>query len=146
MIFFNFLNYIISQQSCFNCLYFLCLHYGDFHYFFSIFSNYGQKNCKTKLFILFIFFLICQGIFFGSIIATLVLAVINIFVFSVFVEAVIGLFIGVLYVIVDTQMIIHRTESGIYDVFSDAKLLFLDLVRIFIEILKILSSKKKKDD
>lgn len=43
-------------------------------------------------------------------------------------------------------MIIHRTESGIYDVFSDAKMLFLDLVKIFIEILKILSSKKKKDD
>lgn len=146
MIFFNFLNYIISQQSCFNCLYFVCLHYGDFHYFFYIFFNYCQKNCNTKLFILFIVFLISQGIFFGSIIATLVLAVINIFVFSVFVEAVIGLFIGVLYVIVDTQMIIHRTESGIYDVFSDAKLLFLDLVKIFIEILKILSSKKKKDD
>jgi FtsH-binding integral membrane protein len=54
------------------------------------------------------------------------------------------LIIGVFYVVIDTQMIIHRTENGIYDVFSDAKHLLLDLFKIFIEIIKLLSKEEKK--
>ncbi len=61
-------------------------------------------------------------------------------------EAVIGLIIGCLYVIVDTQIIIHKTENGIFDVFTDAKELFVDLIKIFIEILKLVSKDNKKKE
>ncbi len=81
-----------------------------------------------------------------SMISILVLAIINIFVFSIVLDAVIGLAIGVLYVILDTQIIIHKTEAGIFDVFTDAKELFVDLVKIFIEIMKLLMKDKKKKD
>ncbi len=51
--------------------------------------------------------------------------------------------------IIDTQMIIHKTEYGKFEVFRDAKELFIDFVKIMIEILHILSKlnddKKKKD-
>ena len=77
-------------------------------------------------------------------IAILVLSIISIFVFSLIVEAYIGLVIGVLYVIFDTQIIIHRTEQGIFDPFTDAKHLFLDLIKIFIKIVQILNANKKE--
>ena len=76
----------------------------------------------------------------------LVLGLINLFVFSVLAEAIIGLVVGVLYVIIDTQMIIHRAENGVFEVFSDAKELFVDFVKIFLEVLKLFSNKKKRDD
>ena len=59
-------------------------------------------------------------------------------------EAMIGVVIGCLYVIIDTQTIIHKTENGIFDVYRDAKMLFVDFVKIFIHILKILSENKKE--
>ena len=76
----------------------------------------------------------------------IVLGIISIFVFNVMMEAVLGLIIGCLYVIVDTQTIIRRTEEGQFDVVRDAKMLFVDFVKIFIEILKILQENKKKDE
>ena len=86
------------------------------------------------------------GIYLGSALLTLVLGIISIFVFNVMMEAVLGLIIGCLYVIVDTQTIIRRTEEGQFDVVRDAKMLFVDFVKIFIEILKILQENKKKDE
>jgi hypothetical protein len=40
---------------------------------------------------------------------------------------------------------IHKAENGLFDVFTDAKHLFLDFVEITIKIMQLLS-KKKKDD
>ncbi len=66
-----------------------------------------------------------------------------------FVASIVGLAIGIMYVIIDTQMIIHKCEFGRFEVFKDAKELFIDFIRIMIEILSILSKlnddKKDKD-
>ena len=86
-----------------------------------------------------------DAIFKYSILLCLVLSIISIFVYSFELFAILGLFIGVLYVIIDTQIIIHRTEYGIFDVFSDAKHLIFDMFKIFMEIMKILGKHKKKD-
>lgn len=76
-------------------------------------------------------------------------------IFSIFISAealigsIIGLAIGILYVIIDTQIIIHKTENGKFEVFRDAKELFVDFIKIMIEILSImskLSGEKKKDN
>lgn len=73
------------------------------------------------------------------------MSLISIFVYSIHLYAILGFFIGVLYVIIDTQVIIHRTEYGVFDVYSDAKKLIFDMFKIFIEIVNILGSKKKKN-
>ena len=54
--------------------------------------------------------------------------------------------IGCCYVIFDTQIIIFNSEAGNKEPFTDALNLFMDLFKIFIEIVKILSSKKKEKD
>jgi FtsH-binding integral membrane protein len=61
-----------------------------------------------------------------------------------FLEAVIGLAMGVLYIIIDTQIMIARAQHR-KDVFTDAKELFIDLAKIFFEIVKLLSKDEKKD-
>lgn len=85
-------------------------------------------------------------IYFGSIISCLVLSVISIFLFRSPAEAVFGLIIGMLYVIIDTQLMIHKTENGLNEPYEDARQLFYDLVKILIEIMKILGKKEKKKD
>lgn len=84
------------------------------------------------------------GIYFGASILCLVIIIISIFIWNVMLEAMIGVVLGCLYVIIDTQTIIHKTENGIFDVYRDAKMLFIDFVKIFIHILKILSENKKE--
>lgn len=84
------------------------------------------------------------GIYLGSTILCLIIGIINIFIWNVMLEAMIGVVIGCLYVIIDTQTIIHKTENGIFDVYRDSKMLFVDFVKIFIHILKILSENKKE--
>lgn len=59
-------------------------------------------------------------------------------------ESIIGLFIGILYLIFDTQLIIRKTESGTFEVYKDAKHLLIDLFKIFIEIAKILLKKEEE--
>jgi hypothetical protein len=86
------------------------------------------------------------AILFGSFITIFILSLISLFVFSSALEALIGLIMGCLYVIVDTQVIIHKTENGIYNVFTDAKELFLDFVKIFFEVMKVMLKKKEKDN
>lgn len=49
-----------------------------------------------------------------------------------------------LYVIIDTQLMIHKAENGVFDVYTDAKQLLLDLFKIFIEIFKLLAQNDKK--
>jgi FtsH-binding integral membrane protein len=83
-------------------------------------------------------------IFVYSAISCLALSLINIFVWNLAVSSIIGLVIGILYVILDTQIIVQKTELGVYDTFTDAKQLLIDLFKIFIEIFKLLASEKKK--
>ena len=87
----------------------------------------------TAIFVIFSVFslLTCRrmNIFFFSAISCLVLSLFSfLFVSSIFVESLIGLAVGILYVIVDTQMIIYKTESGKYDTFGDAKELFIGMI------------------
>ncbi len=91
-----------------------------------------------------------MAIFFGSVVASLCLSLFSFFfISSIFLESLIGLAVGILYVVIDTQMIIYKTENGEYDTFGDAKELFVDFIKILFEIIKILSSlskEKKKDE
>lgn len=90
-------------------------------------------------------------IFAGSFIASLVLSIFTLFISpNTFFAAVIGLVVSVLYVIVDTQIIIQKTEYGRFETFRDAKELFVDFIKIMIEVLNLLSKlsgeqKKKKE-
>jgi len=59
-------------------------------------------------------------------------------------EAILGIIIGCLYVIVDTQIIIFKTQSGLFEPLIDATNLFTDLIKIFIEIIKHLSKNEEK--
>ncbi len=86
-------------------------------------------------------------IFVASGVSALVLGIISFFVFKTALEAILGIVIGCLYVIIDTQVIIFKAQSGAFEPFVDATNLFTDLFKIFVEIVKLLSSnqdKKKK--
>jgi FtsH-binding integral membrane protein len=84
-------------------------------------------------------------IFAGAAIASLILSLVSLFLFRFSVlESLIGLALGILYVIIDTQMMIMRAESQNKDVFQDAKSLFIDFVKIFLRILELLSKDDKK--
>lgn len=65
-------------------------------------------------------------------------------------SAILGVILGVLYVIIDTQNIIFRSKNAECDAVRDAKLLFVDLVKIFYHIYEYLQKKdkdkKKKKD
>ena len=66
-----------------------------------------------------------------SVFGSLFLSLLSLFfISSNFIEALIGLAIGILYVVVDTQMIIYKTEIGKFDVFGDAKELFIGKIWI----------------
>ena len=66
------------------------------------------------------------NIFMFSVFGSLILSLISLFFISnIFIESLIGLVIGILYVVVDTQMIIYKTENGQFDIFGDAKDLFI---------------------
>ncbi len=77
-----------------------------------------------------------------------VVSIINAIFFGVLmIELIAGVAIGILYVIIDTQIMISRAESGRFDVWTDAKELFIDLFKLFYEITRILiKNSKKKDD
>ncbi len=83
-------------------------------------------------------------IFLSATVCCLVLAIIGIFVFSTALEAIFGVMIGCLYVIIDTQMIIFKAQHSVCEPFLDALNLFIDLFKIFIEITKLLIDDKKK--
>ena len=87
-------------------------------------------------------------IFFGCIISSLILSIIGIFVVNSTFAALIGLVVGVLYIIVDTQLMINKAEQGIFEPYEDARHLYYNLLRVFLEIISLLSkeSKKKRND
>ena len=57
----------------------------------------------------------------------------------------VGLFVASMYVVYDTQLIIERAEMGFKDVPSQTLTLFLDLVEMFIRVLRILMELQEKD-
>lgn len=83
------------------------------------------------------------SIFFGGAVLALVLSIFGIFFYGGIIHALIGLVVGILYLILDTQMMIHKAENGIIQPYEDARQLFLDFVKIFLEILKILNKMNK---
>jgi FtsH-binding integral membrane protein len=87
-------------------------------------------------------------IFAASGACALVLGIIGFFVYKTALEAILGIIIGCLYVIIDTQIIIFKAQSGAFEPFIDATSLFTDLFKIFVEIVKLLvvnGDKKKKE-
>ena len=92
-------------------------------------------------------FLTCRRImiFFGCLISSLFFGILSVFTYNTDTLVLYGLLIGLLYVIIDTQIIIFKAENGTFEPYEDARHLFYDLVKIFIEILKLLSKKEKKD-
>lgn len=86
------------------------------------------------------------GIYIGTILGALFLGIINIFVFNVMIELVIGIIIECLYIIADTQAIIHECNSNNFNVFSDAKRLFIDFARLLIKLMALSNEKEKEEE
>ena len=89
------------------------------------------------------------GIYALSTIGSIVISIISCFFFGG--SAILGVILGILYVITDTQNIIYRSKNGQCDAVIDAKFLFVDLVKIFYKIYEHLQKKdkekkKKKDE
>ena len=84
------------------------------------------------------------AIYFGSLILSLVLGIISLFIFNLMAEIVIGIVIAVLYIVVDTQTMIHRAESGNYDTIHDAYMLFVDFVKLFYKFLQLMQKKEEE--
>ena len=78
-----------------------------------------------------------------STIASLVLSLISFFFFGG--SAILGVIIGILYVITDTQSIIYRSKNYLNtNAVTDAKLLFVDLVKIFYKLYEYMQKKDKE--
>lgn len=84
-------------------------------------------------------------IYLGCIVTSLILSLIGLFMFRGPSAALLGLVIGVLYVVADTQLMIKKFENGLVEPYEDARHLFFDLVKIFIEVLKLLAALDKKE-
>ncbi len=88
------------------------------------------------------------GVYALSTIASLVLGIISFFFFGG--SAIISVILGMLYVITDTQNIIYRAKNNVSDAVMDAKLLFIDLVKIFYKLYEYIQKnnkdKKKKKE
>lgn len=87
-------------------------------------------------------------IFYGCIISSFILSILSIFIINASLYSIFGLIIGVLFVIVDTQIMIQKAERGIFEPFDDARQLYHNLVQLFIKIVQILmkDKKEKKDE
>ena len=87
------------------------------------------------------------AIYSGATILTLVLSIISFFIWNFMLEIIIGVIIGCLYIITDTQRIIYKSENNRKNnVFQDAKLLFVDFAEIFFKILTYLLKKNEEEE
>ncbi len=82
-------------------------------------------------------------------ISSIILALISLFFFGG--SAILGVILGLLYVVTDTQSMIYRSKNYSSDAVTDAKLLFVDLVKIFYKLYEYMQKKdkekkKKKDE
>lgn len=82
-------------------------------------------------------------IFYGCIFTSLILSIVSFFIFNATLYSIIGLIVGSLYIVVDTQLMINKTESGIFEPYEDARSLFYNLAKIFIRIVVLLSKNEK---
>lgn len=82
-------------------------------------------------------------IFIGCIISALLLSIISIFIINTTFYAFIGIIVGTLYLIVDTQLMINKAENGLIEPFEDARQIYYDLFNIFIKIASLLSKDRK---
>ena len=90
-----------------------------------------------------------SGIYAMVIISSLILSILGIFMWGY--SSIISAIVSSLYIVTDTQQIIRRQKMGGSDAVYDAKMLFVDLVKLFYKILQHLQKKdkeekKKKDD
>jgi FtsH-binding integral membrane protein len=84
------------------------------------------------------------GLYAAATLFVFIVSIINAIFFGyLMLELIIGITLGALYVIIDTQIMISKAEMGRYDIWTDAKELFIDLFKLFIEISKILAKKSK---
>jgi FtsH-binding integral membrane protein len=60
-------------------------------------------------------------------------------------SSLISAIIGSLYIISDTQNIIYRQKTSGSDAIYDAKMLFVDMVKLFYKILQYLQKKDEKE-
>jgi hypothetical protein len=83
----------------------------------------------------------------GSLITSLVLSIFSLFLYrDSGLSIAIGILVGSLYIICDTQIMIYKAENGTFEPYHDARQIFYDCVKIFIEITKLLSKDNKKKD
>ena len=75
-------------------------------------------------------------------ISSLVLSIFSIFFFGG--SAIVGVILGLLYVVTDTQSIIYRSKNYESDAVTDAKFLFVDLVKIFYKLYEYMQKKDKE--
>lgn len=83
-------------------------------------------------------------IYAGCAMTALVLSLLSIFFFTGGFRAVIGIIVGLLYLVIDTQRMVHKAENGLYEPYNDARHLFVDLVKLTLEISKLLMSQEKE--
>lgn len=80
----------------------------------------------------------------SSLVLVSLIVIINLIAFEILVfELIIGIVLGCLYIIIDTQNIIYRCEIYDYYVFRDAKLLFIDFAEILVKLYFTLRGKDK---
>lgn len=82
------------------------------------------------------------GIYGLATISSLIISIISCFFFGG--SAILGVILGMLYVVTDTQNIIYRSKGGQQDAVMDAKLLFVDLVKIFYKLYEHMQKKDKE--
>lgn len=85
-------------------------------------------------------------IFLGCVISSFVLSIISIFIVNTNLAALVGLIVGLLYLIVDTQLMINKAENGIIEPFEDARHIYYDLLKIFIRIVVLLLKDQDKKE
>ena len=81
------------------------------------------------------------GIYGLATISSLIISIISFFFFGG--SAILGVILGMLYVVTDTQNIIYRSKTSQNDAVMDAKLLFIDLVKIFYQLYEYMQKKDK---
>jgi len=82
------------------------------------------------------------GVYAFSTIGAIVLSLFSFFYFGY--SAIIGVILGALYVITDTQNIIYRAKNSGSDAIQDAKMLFIDLVKMFYKLYEYFQKKEDK--
>ena len=99
------------------------------------------------IFIMFTVFSILTSnrsrIYLYTFIASIVLSLLSVFLYGY--STVLGVIVGGLYISMDTQNIIYRAKNTTADAVMDAKMLFVDMVKLFYKIYEYLQKKDKKD-